>query len=559
MALSLLLWGCTDTAPFFRTADEDEGEIAITLRVPVEGADAPTRGLPTGGEEGDGREAGINKENSLADANIFFFKGSGFNPTDVAPESIEVTGVYVADIAAFTAETDDDPFEKKITIKIKSSDTPLEEKGILTASEVGFITVINAGRDLSTEIANLKVLREYSSFTSSWRESEEGCCDFLMTTAYDANAAGNVTIGATTRFVGSNRLEKNRNGNGDPRIEWTGETTVQRICARIDLMYKDNNIGEGELVYTTPARNKVHITNILPVNFMSKPSYLLAKTTSVIPTSWNETALGEITWGGTEKTATGSDRPANYVIDPFTITKASGTRSLTAWYGSSAASTVKQELKDAAKGTFPSYYSTTLPSPESNGCDRITIIGYANENIQAPTCYTSELITGLALRANFQPYKIWIKEGDNYEPKTLTDEGWKEMEDKTIWRYQPSAGTEGVKEEDAFYFISEEDALAYKASHPYELGDVTKYENGICYYNLWLRHYNDESYKEEDSAPKEIYPMEFAIVRNNIYRVGMSFSGSGEPTPTLREPDTMMSRIFVRKWNQRKETTPLQF
>ncbi|MDE6422957.1 MAG: fimbria major subunit, partial [Muribaculaceae bacterium] len=66
-------------------------------------------------------------------------------------------------------------------------------------------------------------------------------------------------------------------------------------------------------------------------------------------------------------------------------------------------------------------------------------------------------------------------------------------------------------------------------------------ELGIkCYYNLWLRHYNDEN-----ADPQLSYPMEYAIVRNNIYRVALSFSGPGDPTPTMREPDTMQARIFV--------------
>ena len=76
----------------------------------------------------------------------------------------------------------------------------------------------------------------------------------------------------------------------------------------------------------------------------------------------------------------------------------------------------------------------------------------------------------------------------------------------------------------------------------------------VCYYNLWLRHYNDEK-----ADPQEAYPMEYATVRNNIYRVSISFNGPGDPEPTMRDPDTMQARIFVRKWNLRTDDKPLEF
>ena len=53
--------------------------------------------------------------------------------------------------------------------------------------------------------------------------------------------------------------------------------------------------------------------------------------------------------------------------------------------------------------------------------------------------------------------------------------------------------------------------------------------------------------------------MQYATVRNNIYRVALTFNGPGDPTPTMREPETMQARIFVRKWNQRKEKDALKF
>ena len=102
--------------------------------------------------------------------------------------------------------------------------------------------------------------------------------------------------------------------------------------------------------------------------------------------------------------------------------------------------------------------------------------------------------------------------------------------------------------------------------HPGDVADITAFtaeKHGdrwgfICYYNLWLRHYNDVD-DANPSNPHAHMPMEYATVRNNIYRVAVSFSGPGDPEPTMREPDTMKARIFVRKWNLRTENNALEF
>ncbi len=121
-----------------------------------------------------------------------------------------------------------------------------------------------------------------------------------------------------------------------------------------------------------------------------------------------------------------------------------------------------------------------------------------------------------------------------------------------------------MKESESLYFSDYDVMKKYQASHPEDNAVVTLFYAArepifnllgfTCYYNLWLRHYNDES-----ADPQTAYPMEYATVRNNIYRVKVSFSGPGDPTPTMREPDTMQARIFVRKWNLRVEDNPLDF
>ncbi|MDE7412609.1 MAG: fimbria major subunit [Muribaculaceae bacterium] len=553
-----LLAACSDHAIPDPMLDSEDGEITLTLRIPIDSNVPVTRANPVGGEDGNGREYGLEKENTIYDANIFFFKASSLNPGN--PQAISVTDVYVPDLSKAQTSGASDKFEKSVTIKIKTSQTSLSADGLLpssTGDDISFIAVLNAGKDLSGEVSDLKALREMQ-LSSSHANDER----FVMTTAYDADAAGIIKINGENRKVGSNRLVVNNDPDAYPENtwegkKWKGEATVQRLCGRIDLMYKTGNIADDELIYTvSESGNKVHITNILPVNVMAKPSYLLTKTTAAIPSAWTEAGLGTIKWGGVQATDA-SSIPSNYVIEPTTLTKISTTSVPSDWYGSSSAASVKTAITNAETGKFSTYYSGTLPTPEDatfGSCDKMTIISYADENILAPESFDSHFITGISFRALFQPGQ-WCREGnDGYVNEILNDETWNKLADKTFYRYLPTAGVDAVDDSEAIYFHTKEEAEDYAKKNPADLATITEFKDGVCYYNLWLRHFN-----LDNADPQQDYPMEYAIVRNNIYRVAITFSGPGDPVPTMREPDTMMSRIFVRKWNQRKENNPLQF
>ena len=131
------------------------------------------------------------------------------------------------------------------------------------------------------------------------------------------------------------------------------------------------------------------------------------------------------------------------------------------------------------------------------------------------------------------------------------------MADKSYTRYV-IMNQDGLTDDQALYFVDDAQARAYSAAHHEHQAELTRFTNGVCYYNLWLRHYNDVN-DATPSNPHEKLPMEYVTVRNNIYRVSLGFSGPGEPTPELKEPDTMQARIFVRKWNKRVENAPIEF
>lgn len=55
---------------------------------------------------------------------------------------------------------------------------------------------------------------------------------------------------------------------------------------------------------------------------------------------------------------------------------------------------------------------------------------------------------------------------------------------------------------------------------------ITKYQDGICYYTYWIKH-------AEDGDDTTVSPMEYAIVRNNIYQINVTgINDIGTVTPT---------------------------
>lgn len=533
----------------------------ITLQFVVPGETSITRANPAGGEDGNGREDGIEKENEIQDLNIFIL-----NPQDGflnADSDNKLSHFYFnlqnptssQNTVEFTFEKSTENNNTLYILHFYVSSFPG-----LTESEFTkrFITVANIGEKIKSgldetlkegevAVATLEDLRNYI-LKKTWTGSGDNVKDytnFVMTTAYDYALSDDCNSTLTVE---------------EPTKKISGKTALQRMCARIDVMYGDNTLKDSELQYEVGNSGKVHITNMLPVNVMSKPSYLFKRVTENVPAAWgSENDLGALKWGGKETTTT-SGIPSNYVIEPFTLSKGVND-DLEEWYGSTRTDNVKSRIMDSSTGKVADYYSGSLPTTDL-GCTKMTILGYANENTQSPLNYTSKYMTGIAMRAIYQPEKV-------YKDATCTTEATIEDAISSIWRYSPSveaAGTEiSVDESRSLYFTNEAAAIAYKNNHPVENGIITEFtEGGIfgegegryigfySYYNLWLRHYDDVN-DADKSDPHKTFPMQYAIVRNNIYRVSFTFSGPGDPVPTMREPETLKARIFVRKWNYRVE------
>ena len=286
---------------------------------------------------------------------------------------------------------------------------------------------------------------------------------------------------------------------------------------------------------------KMHLQHIIPVNLMQQSSYMIKRVTA------DADITSTVQYGAKERTAA-DGTPENYVVEPHTLEKTGSVNDgqLDDWYGNTRAQKVYTNPTSYLSATGIASYSGTETAKTGLGDNftHIMTLAYTNENTQDKDHQSTDFITGLLLRAVYEPAKVYTDKDCTTEYTPMTDYAT----GHTFWRYCPTR-TE-MREADCLYFSNQAAAEGYRAAHPSDMAEITEFTDGVCYYNVWLRHANI------DSDPHLPFPMEYGIVRNNIYRVGLSkVTGPGTPTPDLKAPDHLYLRIFVREWNLRKQPT----
>ena len=514
--LLFLAAGCSGDTPDFPGEDDDYPTSQLYLRLELTVATGgSTRSNPTGGENGDGRELGLEREDRVRDLNIYLYNyddGSGIN-CDV-PSAIDVKKhLYIPSVTA-------------MSVKVPLSGyTPVENDRI--------IIIANAGE--SVEADNLGDLRD-KVCNNPWSGSiVKETTGFTMGTARLDDKNGKIDVSRSGTFE-------------DP---YKSEVTIERTAARIDFWFKNENIPASgdvsELVYDVkgtdgnPTGSKVWIQHITPVNSMQNPSYIFKHVTEGFSTDKILVCANE--------TPNPTGKPTNYVITPTTLSLLT-TASESLLYGLTRAEYIRanaEEIFNEGNSVASIFKNGEQIDYSESGKDfnRYVILAYTNENTQIGKAFTSKYTTGLVFKAIYQPGKVYsgYKPATEEEEEVLTEDNSDYSAGKDFWSLTIVGQT--MEERQNLYFSNEEVAESYKGAHPELNCMITKFEGGVCYYNLWLKHAN------EDSDPHEGFPMEYAIVRNNIYRVGVTFSGPGDPTPELREPNHIKSYIFVRKWNFR--------
>lgn len=514
---------------------------------------APTRSNPKGGEKGDGLETGQANENAITSAVAFFYQGTEQEGVNSAG-NIPIKAAVTFSMANYTEPGNG--IDRTYTTAAKQVD--------LENGTYNVIVVANPGTDWWTgRSLKLADVRDYIQ-TTAWTASGSDYSDFVMTSAADAT------------------LTLNSNPESNPA---TAEVYVERMAARLD--YKTT----GTYTCDDPAYPDatVEITGAALVNNLTAGSYLLKRVADDVNGN-NLSYLGN-------ETADANYVATNYVLDPWTAVKTSANNSFT----------IGGETK-TAEGLYgewfgnisqdPNYWADYVGTSVSDGTETWQRIGYTLENTTAAEEAGKRYSTGVVFKAKFHPqgvanytdgetffeygtkiyasmenmmknfYGSKFDELDGLIKKCETWGDVKQFITSTLLTNDPSGynkylegqaegkdDTETVsdfssltwsnymlnecgysKDENGKVVLDQNGKVTRIALKPY---GTRTYEDATCYYTWWVRHSNDN-----DDTKKGI--MEYAIVRNNIYKLTVNsvYSLGGE----VPDDESLIVDVYVNDW-----------
>lgn len=524
-------------------SDTPAGYLELTVTT---GGTTASRANPTGGETGDDLEHGRNNENTIHNLTIFVYADEDGLGLDSESNTI-VWSKYVT-------ATDEDIFNQSPSFsydRIYNIRIPLTDDDFnalrLAQGTLRAAVVANTRSDISNKYTNIGYsygLRWAKCDDDAWTLPQQGTVDqsdyFVMSSAF--NGARRTDVYRRDGVI-------NITPSGTDGVIYSCDITLERVAARIDLEFSTETYNaNGTLEYTVKGldnnnKRTVTLLNTIPVNLMQNHSYLFKHLSGGV----DNLGRNDDQFIAADETVDNIGVPTNYVITPDFFDKA-GTPDYSNWYGQSSAEWLSaQDVDDVLGQRYPMNSFGAAFNIESDwntpaGARAITIT-YSNENTQSKTEHDSRYITGLLFRTQYNPGKVYTSGDITQEPVVYTP-------GNDFYLFRTVA--DNVLESQNLYFATQAALDAYVAALPaggrYE---TAHYPGGICYYNIWIKHAN--VYPDGNLAYDEDIPMEYGIVRNNIYRISLNFNGIGQPTPEINEPHNITSRIYVIKWNFRQQ------
>lgn len=549
LALAALSAGCTqnDLGEGLTGGGSKPGSF-VTLSLTTSSAPA-MRANPTGGEQGDGLETGQDYENEVKSAVAFFYQGSGVNAEGT-------TRIQAAVPFTFTSYTaGGNGVDRVYTTTPQTVD--------LDNGTYHLLLVANPGTDWwSGKSLTLGDVRDHIQ-QQAWQQAADGSySDFVMTSAADAT----VTL--------------NFNPENDPA---KATVDVERMAARLDYQ------ASGSYTCQDPQYSgaTVEITGAALVNNLTAGSYL----TKRVATDVNGNGLSYL---GDETLDAGVQ--TNYVLDPWTAQKTAANNSFT----------IGNATAQPASALYGVWFDGSWADPNewasSDGSENWQRIGYTLENTTAAAEAGSRYSTGVVFKAQFHPQGVpnytdgatFFSYGGNLYAsmedmmqhfygsvftndfsKVTSCTTWGEVKDfiaSTLLTNDPSgyytwlknqadgkANDEVVTETDAkaltwSQYMLTECGYSKSADGVVTLdqnGKVTRtalrptgvhtYEDATCYYTWWVRHSNDGL---DDTNGV----MEYAIVRNNIYKLKVnSIYSLGGDIPQDKD-NNLVIEVYVKDW-----------
>ena len=468
-------------------------------------------------EDSDNHEDGDTTENEVNKVNLYFFNSSNSYVTTVALSSLELSTPGGAGSDFVTATKKKVPLDRGQTYKVfaivngEASVTPTSGTTVSTFLGDAFSTGVFSISVPSTGLVMASRTTTGPGVSSPW---------------VDLAIASN-------------------NGINNPDIL---KLQVERTVAKLELKGKvdGSKFNEYEVEYGASGGKDatVKLTNYTVVN-TTKDWFTFRHTA---PDFAPSTTAPTYQYSNIEiSTGTG----AIYAMDPNSYLKGDlPIGSYTDW--NAWVSEYNNHVDANFNGSATPVFNTapTASDPYSGSMPTTTAyakLGYCYENISSKDFQINGYSTGIIFKAHVTPEnnEVWgVDPGDNTQLELVA------INPSTTDFYY--YGKEFYKDIDALNLAYTEANIAVadkdnveKLKDEYGVDLLVK---GVCYYKYWIRHL--------DNADPKMGVMEFAIVRNNLYKMevkNINFIGSGTPTIDPEEENEVSAaylnmQMSIRPW-----------
>lgn len=512
--------GCKDdTFLSSETEEEDGNGIYISIMVNTGGNSVSRAGTtPTPGEDGDGPQHGVGDENKIYSLIVYFFQGEESNGERMGINSSEPENIPV-----YKLEFDSDELyggnnaTNNYDAVYYSVTKEVSEIGLNIGQTYDVLVIVNPDLfKFSYDINTLKDLQNAALRDIIVDNTDNGkkTYRFLMASA---TSEFNADTG-----INSVKIEATNTKNNPAVVH----VDVERMAARVDCHIENNG------VYNVVARNgdKVELQSLIVVNkyianvddygwyLTNSGSYWFKRVTNELSISSNIEYLGD------EKTLDVNGVAGNYVLGPMTLDPPEIIDTTDIFPYDHSLYYYKNNHSDWEDIWISTTDLLNRPLTSTHKGDTYHFLDYVQENI-LPVDVLNQAngmayyCTGIVFKAKYIPDGI-----------TTTDDG-------TFYRYNGK-----------FYGSLDEIIIGNQSISDNNLSQygITKYNNGICYYTYFIKH-------AEDGDDTKVSPMEYAIVRNNIYQVNVTgINDIGTVTPT---DYSLNLECIVADWEHEDEIT----
>lgn len=553
----------------------------VGLNISAGNANQVTKANPTGGEEGDGREEGVRGENVVSTIIAFFFESDkGIN----SDASTRIVARQSWPSSAFTYKGN-----------TQYTTDPIEVEHLQVRHTYDVLVVTNVNPTFGMDVNTLGELRNMTT-SDIWE--------------YERDWTSNDERYIHTKFVMASADAGNKlfihNANSSTNPATTSLINVERLSARVDYQARGSE-GEAAGVYkvmdkTTNAEiGKAKILGAMLINTLNAtaPSYLFKHVTK----ENEDFTTGAIDYLGLE-TVKGGNVATNYVLDPKSREgKYKADFEPVTYYpniGYADLTWSKKILTESCvAGLTDDYICIGYPKENVNRVGmRAHTTGVVFQAQYTPTDFTEgdtyfewngkiyatleameqaydgtglswkyitghiaddgkdiwdDVTTWASLRTDIiarikvddpAGYRAWlVAKAKNQEGAldnaTKTNLRW-DWYVTNFLRYSETGGKATVD-------VGVSDGFTRRLLH--DASGVATYKEGICYYTYWIKHANDQDPSNDLVKGKSEGGgvMEYAIVRNNIYKLRvMSISTPGGDIPGDR---TVNVNVLVENWD----------